>query len=66
MLPELKPLPKLMELAALETIVYNPLPTLLCVRFGAVAMALSVVVALIDIGPAYGVLEVVGVVPSVV
>jgi hypothetical protein len=64
--PEVKPPWKSTELVAFGTIVYRPLATALLVRFGAVAMALSVVVELTETGPVYFTLEVVGVEPSVV
>jgi hypothetical protein len=46
--------------------VYRPVAAALLVILGAVAMALSVVVALMETGAVYFVLAVVGVVPLVV
>jgi hypothetical protein len=57
---------KLTEFVALEAMVYEPLATRLFVRFGAAAKALIVLVALIGSGTLYWLLDVVGVVPSVV
>ena len=63
---ELKPPLKLIEFGALGAIVYRPLATELLVRVDAVAIALSVEVVVMDTGPEYTLLEVVGVEPSVV
>jgi hypothetical protein len=46
--------------------VYKPVATALLARFGAVAIAFNVAVALMVIAPVYFVLEVVGVAPLVV